>query len=173
MPTITISQDGASDDFYVYTSLADANNYMVGSINWKVWHARSSAERERDLVEAARLLDRQKWKSDYDTRAKREVVQDILDASVELAFLIATGETGFITSPTTFDSTKRVKADVVEVENFRSFNAADAPKRFPQKIHELLRDYLAGSGGKVVAAAPSSSGTSKISNAFDDWDYTQ
>jgi hypothetical protein len=172
MPTITITQDAISDDFYVYTSLADANNYMVGSTNWTAWSALTSAAQERSLVEAARLLDRQKWKSDYNTQAKREAVQDILDASVELSFLIGTGEDAVITSATTFDSTKRVKADVVEIENFRSFNAADAPKRFPQKVHELLRDYLAGSGGKVVAAAPSSSGTSKTSDAFDDWDFT-
>lgn len=172
MPTITISQDGASGDFYVYTSLADANDYMVGSPNWTTWHTHNDDFRSRALVEAARLLDRQKWKEAYDTRSEREVVQNILDASVEIAYLISIGETGLVDNPTTFDPVKRVRADVVEVENFRSFNAADTPKRFPQKIHELLKDYLASTSGKVVAAAPSSSGTSKTTNAFDDWDYT-
>jgi hypothetical protein len=170
MATITITHGGDSGTFFSYATVATADTYMLGSINHTVWDARSDAEKERDLIEATRLLDRQKWRSEYNTQALREAQTDIVNACIELAFLIATGNTETITNGSTFDNTKRAKAGSVETENFRPFSGLDSPKRFPQNIWEMLRNYMLG-GGSIVVAGAYSSGTSGTSSAFDEWGY--
>ena len=168
MATITIN----SQDFFSYGTQTEADIYFSGSVNFSTWDSFTDLEKERSLIESSRLLDRQSYKDGCDTQALREVNDNIIQACYEIAFLLVQGETDILESGSTFDETKRLKAGSVEVENFRSFSSLDAPKRFPQKINELLKSCLLSSGGASGLSGSYSFGTDKQTKAFDTWGYS-
>lgn len=171
MATITITVGSQTGSFFSYATVATANAYMLGSINYESWQLFTDEKKEQVLIEASRVLDRQKWNSAYNTQALREAETNIVNACIELAFLFASGETDSITSPSTFDATKMSKAGSVQVENFRSLNVADKPKRFPTHIFELLSGYLGGGAGLAGFGGSWSYGTDNQSGAFDLWSF--
>lgn len=169
MATVTIS----GSNFTTYADVAEADTYMLGSLSFATWNAASTDEKGRYLVSATRLLDNQAWLPAYDTFAEREVVQNIVDASIEIAALFATGDTSIYGAEVGTGQTKRTKADVVEVEYFRNFATLDVRKTtdFPSYIFLLLRPYLKSSASSIRAGA-FSAGTDGVSIAGTDYGMT-
>lgn len=157
MATITIG----GNDYFSYSSVADADIYFAASLDAATWSALSTDEKGVFLIQTARLLDRQKWRDGYTTQVLRLATDDIVTASYEIAILLAKGETAVLTSASNFDATKRVKAGSVETENFRNFS--EPATRFPTQVHELLADYLLSNSPSLGLI--SSHGTSLLSSS--------
>ena len=137
----TVSIDGV--DYTAYATVDYADAYLGASFTATAWRDETDEDvKGRALVESARLLDRQRWLPDYDTFAEREDVDDIVNASIELAALLVGGDTDFLTASTTESNTRRLKAGSAEIEFFRPTTAVAT--RLPYQIHEMLRDYLGG-----------------------------
>lgn len=169
MATVTIS----STSFTTYASVAEADEYMLANLAFATWNAATVDEKGRYLVSATRLLDNQAWLDAYDTFAERSAVDNIVNASIEIAALFASGETSLYGAEVSTGQTKRTKADVVEVEYFRNFATLDVRKTtdFPSYIFLLLQPYLKSNSSSIRAGA-FSAGTDGTSIADKDYGMT-
>lgn len=132
----------ASQPYDSYATLAYADQYLAAAIHAGTdWSSAEETTREQSLVTSTRILDRQRWKDAYDTQEEREVVQDIVDASVEMALALVQGST-LQSSQNTSQVLQSIKAGSVSLTYFRG--AEGRALRFPLPVWELLRDYLAG-----------------------------
>lgn len=151
-----------SNEFQSYATDEEALQYLSASISDQAtaFAAADADTRAKGLVEATRLLDRQVWLAAYDTFAERAAVQDIVDASIELAALFVNGDLDALSNPTVNSSEqKRIKAGSVEIENFRTLSTdRGAYNRFPLFVQELLRPYLSATSS---INGGSSGGTSR------------
>lgn len=140
MATVTIN----GNSYTTYADVATADEYLLASISYATWEALDTNEKGRFLVEATRVLDRQKWKAGYHTFDERSVVKGIVDASIELAAMLASGENEFISNSSTASTTKSLKAGSTSIEYFAPDKSLSA--RFPNQIMELLGGYLLSTG---------------------------
>lgn len=140
MATVTIN----GFEYTTYANVTQADEYLLASLSYETWNALSADNKARNLVEATRVLDRQKWKAGYTTFDQREPIKGIVDASIELAAMLASGETDFISSSSTTSTTKRLKAGSAEIEYFGP-NKRSAT-RFQTNIMELIGAYLISTG---------------------------
>lgn len=166
MQTVTIS----TIDFDAYATVSQADNYLLASIDFATWDANTDDAKGRFLVLATRLLDAQTWLAAYDTQAEREVVTDIVNASILIANELSSGNTAILGFGAAEAENKRLKAGSVEIENFRSFNSpsftGSKSTDFPAGILALLRPYLQGA---TFAAFAASFGTSGTAAAGEDY----
>lgn len=159
MASVTIG----STTYTVYSDVAAADEYFNGSISFATWNALTADEKARSLVEATRLIDRQSWQGEKaETSPEQELefgrtgltdcagndvtVAESLELAVEASQLLAldlSQSSNQITNQSTENTTKRLKADTVEIEYFRP--TAGQPTRFAQPVMELLGCFLAGS----------------------------
>ena len=167
MPQIII--DG--NQYRVYVGISEASAYLAASVNADTWSATSEDDKARALVTSTRILDRQKWKPDWDTFEKRLAEEGIVFGSIELAALLASGEDSFTTNATTANSTKSLKAGSAEITYFKDFSVTGAGSRFPLTVMELLGQYLAstGSSGSAGIGGSFASGTGCRSKAYESW----
>jgi len=168
MATITIS----GNDFLTYSSLAEADTYFLGSTDLSTWDGYTDAQKERGLVSATRLIDRQSWQGEKDDSEQslsfpRSGLSDcagnsisaddsltyIVEASQLLALDLLAGAT-VQTTGTNENLTKRLKADTVEIEYFRADQATNT--RFDKDVMELIGCFLTSS---VAIAGSISYGT--------------
>lgn len=162
MATITIS--GA--DFTVYSDVATADAYFLGSTQYSTWAAYTTDQKSRGLVSATRLLDRQTWTGTltaispesglawprtsvtdcYGDTVDSETIPDAVIEASQLLALYILGDSSFETKSSTEDLTKRLKADTVEIENFRASDSSlSAPTKYPLPVMELISCFLSGS----------------------------
>lgn len=160
MEVITID----SYAFDSYLTVAQADVYLAAAIHGTNWASASADTKAQALITATRLLDRQRWRSDYDTQAEREGVQGVLDACCEVALSLVDGS-DIQTEQTTAQKLQSLRAGSVSLTYFRG--AEGVAHRFPTIINELLRDYLAGGAGfTVMGRATGVSGTSSTADDF-------
>lgn len=153
---------GAASNSYV--SRADADLFFEARYNDGGWSALSNANKERALVAATRLIDREafrespatatqalKWPRLYVRRvdsaynegtssgyyAATELPQQLLDAVCELAMLLAAGTQ----TETAGRKIKRFKSDDQEFEYEADGRAASA---LPSSVQQLLSPFLRG-----------------------------
>ncbi len=156
-----------------YVARTDADAYLADSLRAGAeWEFLDETTKDRALVTAARLLERQRWTGTktVSTQAMQwprtgavdrdgEPIDDttvpnaVKEAQMELAYEL-TADGAQETKSDTGDRTKRLKAGDVEVEYFAEDRATNT--RFPTVVTELLIGLLAGSGATVV---PYASGT--------------
>ena len=168
--TVTIS----GNVYDVYASRADCDVYFAASLSADAgWNlpAASGTTKDRALVQASRLFDVQPWQgtpTDLTTPQplawpRQNVVdkngeqvpssgagsfpEDLLIGFCELARAII-ADPSIITTTNTDDNTKRAKAGQVEVEFFRPPSSVGTISRFPQQVHEYIKQFLQG-GGKL------------------------
>lgn len=175
----TVSISGKQ--FSIYGTLDEANTHFVGSVVRRAaWEALDRNTRLGALVEAARLLDRQRWRGeptdkatpqplqfprtgltdrDGDAIADDVVPDDICVAEYELAYLLGTGSTDVLDNATTGSNVKRVGAGPAQVEFFQP--TRDGTPRFPQLVHELVRHLLASSS-QLTSVASGTDGSSSF-----------
>jgi hypothetical protein len=166
MPQVSIG----SDDYVSYADTDTADTYLAGSVTVAGWSSATDDAKGRALVSATRLLDRQTWAEGYTTFNERVAIQAIVDACCELAGLFIDGTTDALTSSTTEQTTKTLKAGTVSIEYFRQNPALAA--RFPTNVQELLGPYLAGSSAAASIAAPYAGGTDVCSQFDRDYGLT-
>jgi hypothetical protein len=176
MATITIS----GKDYTTYSSLADADDYYLGSTEYSTWEGYTDAEKERGLISATRLIDRQAWqgsKADDDqtldfprtglTCNGDDVSEaDSLALAVEASQLLALDLLAGATVETTASNeslTKRLKADTVEIEYFRA--DANANSRFDKNVMELIGCFLSSAAPLSSSIAYGTDGTA-LDNDF-------
>lgn len=153
--------------FTTYADISDADLYLKGAYHATNWRALVDDDtKSRALVTATRILDRQRWKDDYDTFAERILVQNIIDASIELANYIVDG-VDVQNDQNISQKIQQLKAGSVSITYFRG--AEGASLRFPLIIFELLRDYLAG-GGATISGIATGVDTETITD--DETDYS-
>lgn len=158
MATVTIG----TATFITYATLDEANDYMLGSINYPEWEALDEPTMARGLIGATRAIDAiTGWDDAHDTFEEREAEPAIVNASIELAYLVATGQAEFLATGSTASGIKRQKAGSVELEYFGG--AAGGPDgngyRFPLNIWNLLRPFLGGAGDESGIGGSISTGT--------------
>ena len=161
-----------TNTYFTYATRDEADAYLLPTSYNATWSALQPDEQSGFLVESARIIDRQKWKADYDTQEKREVVEGIVNGSILIAAMLASGEADFVAKATTASSTKRLKAGSAEVEYFRDFSQS-SQNRFPVSLMELFGVYL-GTNGSASAPVGGSfvSGVSGCSLASQPWGYS-
>jgi hypothetical protein len=143
------------NDYFSYATLADANIYLAPVVGFSTWDEIDDDIKGGYLIQAARFLDTLRWLESYDTQAERLAVPNIVNASIEIAFLFSSGDISLLGLSTPEAEVKRLKAGSVEVENFRNIAKLANPYSiaFPQGIFALLRAYL--SNGLIASAATS------------------
>lgn len=166
-------------DTNTYITEAEADTYFQGSLNLGDWSGLGSDVKERALVTATRMLERQTWlgtkASDAQTLSwprsgvtdaygnavsSASVPQAIKDAQAELALaLYLTPQVQNQSS--TSSNTKRLKAGSAEVEYFRPSRGT----RFPVIIQELLGSFLSSS----TLIAPLAYGTDQVTSFDTDY----
>jgi len=160
--------DIGADEYDSYADADDADSYLAASVHaGTTWSGASAASKGQALVTATRILDRQKWGSAYGTKALRFAVQDIIDASVEMALALLEGS-DLQSEQSTAQKLQTIKAGSVSLTYFRG--AEGSAHRFPTIVHELLRDYLAGADLGLAGVA---TGVSGISSTEDDFGHTR
>lgn len=166
MGTVTIS----AQTYDIYDTLANADKYLGGSAAYSALWAEATlitGAREKALVEAKRLLDRQKWKgtttaaypipqplqwprngaTDADDNAvpNGTTPQQVIDASFELAAMLYDDPDG-----TRLDrastNVKVAQAGSAKVELFARLLVG----RFPLNIGELIAGYLTGGASSTT-----------------------
>lgn len=148
MATITIG----ANDYDALDTQANVTAYLAGSITDQAaaYAAATDENQKKSIIEATRILQRQKWTSTDDVddaiadADETSVPQKIQDAMAELAAFIANGELDFITNPTTEQTVKSVQAGSAKVENWKRVGAGANGYRFPLNVWELVKDYLSG-----------------------------
>jgi hypothetical protein len=159
MSVVTIE----GDEFTVYgfntDGVADADEYAKGASHATAWRALTTDdEKGRYMVTATRLLDRQRWKGEKTVEGQDlawprtgtgvEGVEDdvipvdIVHACFELSFVLADGS-DVQYEQNTAQKIASLGAGSVNISYFRG--AEGLALRFPLPVHELVRDYLAGS----------------------------
>lgn len=151
-----------------YASVEYADEYLTASIAAGTdWSALEDDAKGQALVSATRVLDRQRWRDEYDTQAEREVVQDIINACVEMALALVQGST-LQTAQSTAQLLQTIKAGSVSLTYFRG--AEGRALRFPLPVWELLRDYLAGGD---LALGMTATGTDGATVSGKDLGFTE
>lgn len=156
-----------SQPYDAYASIAQADAYLAAALHaGATWSDASDASKGQALVTAARILDRQRWRAEYDTQAERDGVAAIRDASIEMALALLEGS-DLQTEQVTGQKLSSIRAGSVSLSYFRG--AEGSPRRFPTIVHELLRDYLVGAADGLAGAAW---GVDAISSTEDDYGHT-
>ena len=147
-----------------YISRADAIIYLADALHAESWDAASTESKDRALVTAARMLERQQWVGEQATNvgqtmqwprtgvSDREgvelpsdtVPQFILDAQCELAVALL-DDVSVQSNADTSTNIRRMKAGTAEIEYF----VGKSGTRFPTVVHELIGYYLANSSSYI------------------------
>ena len=176
MATIVIG----ADSYTAYASVADADVFFNGSVDYATWGALTTDEKSRSLVTSTRMLDRQLWQGEKEDPLQalafpRTGVFDcagvavepadtlvvVTEASIILALAVFTNN-ALLTTASTIDLTKRLKAGSVEIEKFRASSDEIAAGRFPLDVMELVGCYFSGRSSISGALSFGTDGT-----AFD------
>jgi len=152
-----------------YVTRAEADLYMADSFGQSaLWAALTNDQKDQALLTAFKLLDRQVWQGEATGEADfprtgltdcaglavddSTVPDDIESAQIELAFAI-TQNPGLVTSTSTDDNTKRLKAGSAEIEFFnRDGSPSQVIGRFPANVMELIHCFLASYAGALGGA---------------------
>lgn len=154
--------DIGAESYSTYADEDDADAYLGASLHaGTTWSGASATTKTQALVTATRILDRQKWSSSYTTQALRFAVANIVSASIEMALALVDGS-DFQSEQSTGQKLQSIRAGSVSLSYFRG--AEGTPHRFPLIVHELLRDYLAGSDLTLAGVATGVSATSVTGN---------
>lgn len=165
-----------SNTYDSYVDLVTADEYLEAASHAANWQAETSDDiKGRYLVTATRLLERQRWKGDAASSTQtfawprtgtgitgvedNVIPQNILDACCEIASALADGS-DVQSAQNQAQKIQTMKAGSVSLTYFRG--ADGTPRRFPQIIQELLRDYLAGSSSSLGSAQSSDVDTESI-----------
>lgn len=158
MASVTIN----SITYTVYANVATADDYFNGSLSSADWSALTADEKARALVTSTKTIDRQQWQGEktdplQELAFPRTGVVDcagndvtsamtltvVTEASILLALDIFTNS-AVLTSVSTEDLTKRLKAGSVEIEKFRASSDSVSSGRFPLPVQELIGCYFSG-----------------------------
>jgi hypothetical protein len=150
-----------------YTVLADldaANEYLEAATNAEAWRAADDDTKERALVTATRVMDRQAWKGDKTDDAQEhswprkntgvalvtddELPADIVNATIEMAAALVDGSE-LVLKSSTGSEVAALSAGSVSL-TFR--RGVHAETRFPLPIQELIAPYLAGAVNMTLGA---------------------
>lgn len=168
MASVTIN----GTEYVTYATVAKADAYLAASISNDVWSAATTDQKAIYLVESARVLDRQTWKPDFDTFQKRSTVEGIVNGSIEIAALLASGESDFMANATTSSSVRSLTAGSASISYFKDFSSSSVV-RFPLRIMELLGKYLSSNATPNGVGGAFVSGVDCRSHANDSFGYSQ
>lgn len=169
MATITIS----GEDFYSYSSVADADIYLIPNQNFTIWDAKTPDQKGSYLIQSTRFLDTLDWIDDYNTQVLREAVPEIVAACQEIAALFATGETSWTGNEAPSDSTKKLKAGSAEIEfaSAKPWFANGSRIQWPSSIYRLLQDCLSSKSSALGVGAASFGTDGVAGDSAYDGDY--
>lgn len=160
----------------VYASLAETDAYMENAFHADAWRASTDELKERAIVTATRIFNRQRWLGEKTDPAQElawprtgtglagvsdtVIPQDIIYGMMELALALVDGSE-VQTEQNTSQKIASLSAGSVSISFFRG--AEGAVLRWPLIIWELIRDYLEGSasgiGGIIVSGVDGESVT--------------
>lgn len=166
-----------------YASLADADTYFLDSIRGLTWAAYTSDMRSSGLVEATRVLERQKWKGEKEISSQAlafgrtgltgtegedltpaETLAVASEGQFEYAFALLADASLLDSNDATGTNVKAMKAGSASMEFFRATDGA----RFPVIVMDILGMFLASSGA-ALGVTPTVSGTC-VETGFADRD---
>lgn len=156
-----------SQPYDSYASITQADAYAAAALHAANWLAASELTKAQALVTSTRVLDRQRWASDYEEQAAREDVQAIIDACIEMSIALLDGS-DLQSEQSTAQKLQSIRAGSVGLSYFRG--AEGRPHRFPLIVAELLRDYLVGADFALGMVATGTDGTSSTE---DDFGYSE
>lgn len=143
-----------------YIDADDADLYFADALHADEWAASTVPTKEKALVTATRMLDRQRWvgtktASDQGLMWPRTGITDaagtavdsttvpqaVLDATCELALSLIEDQS-VQTQPNTGSNISEIQAGPVNVKFFATRTSG---AKFPVIVHELIGSYLSGS----------------------------
>jgi hypothetical protein len=161
----TVQYDGTNYTVYGPSSgtFTQAGDYLKASVGPgpDAWNALDDDNKARFIIEAFRMLERQKWdETTAGTFAVRNAIAAVVEgapllfaqAQYELAALLA-ADASIKTAATTGSNVKRVNAKGVEVEFFRATDGLATAKKMPASILDLVGEYLASSSASSGVTA--------------------
>jgi hypothetical protein len=178
----SVTVDGNAYD--VYGDLADATLYLAGGVTpgAVAWRALSSNEKQRRILAARILLDRQPWAGDAVNGplpalqwprtgvtyadgtpvSSATVPQEVVWAEYELAAVMAaSGDAyGALNSGSNIE---RVKAGPVEVEFFTGTNGQATP--LPKVAWDYVGQFMASAGAAAVGKVSGACGESHFDSS--------
>jgi len=169
-----------------YITLTEANTYLGDSIRAQAWSFLPSDTRNKALLTAFRIIERQVWEGDAtgsisfprtgltdcedNAVSSLTVPQQVKDAQAEIAYDLTQNNT-LETSGGIGSNVKRAKAGSAEIEFFTSTGgpSGTGSARFEPHILELIGCFLEGANisGNISPITP---GTS-VTGDFDSDDY--
>lgn len=174
MPNITIS----GQSFFVYADQEDASSYLIPSPSFSAWSALNADEQGRLLIQATRLLDQLPWKEACGlTQEERALRTNIVNASIEIAAILASGDTAILGGSVGDEAILSLKAGSAEITYQKtSFlyvrNPNSLLSKFPPYILNMIKGCIASFNSSGIGGAISY-GTHYPSSANDPWDYSK
>lgn len=167
-----------------YQSFLEVEEYLAGTFQADAWRAADDDTKNRAIVTACRLLDRQKWKgSKNDTDNTLEWpradtgVAGVEDDVIPDKFLWAVSElaSALVDGSDVQDTQNQaqkiqsLRAGSVAITYFRG--AEGQPLRFPLIVWELIRDFLLGTGNSISPVL--SAGTDRETVSGTDFGFSR
>lgn len=191
MALYTVTITGVADPIEVYGGLTQAVAYITSSFgaSYTTWLALAEDDREKTLVGATRCIDRQRWKgdanafdsttlafprdeiedSDGETVSNAEQLAAVEKAVFELAVLAAT-DPDVLSTADQGQNIKSMGAGSAKLEFFSPTRTKDgSATKLPTIVHDLIGQWLVGSGAAAVIIGGSATGTCDEGH-FEDCD---
>lgn len=154
--------------YSVYATVEEADDYLAAAIHADTWRADTTdtETKQRALITATRLLDRQSWrgdKTDSDQALENPRTgidpydyDNVVSATIELALALVDGSEA--QNETTANKIVSLKAGSVSLQFLPG--ADGVPTRFPKIVQELIGRYIGGDSSSIGPKATGVDGES-------------
>lgn len=170
MPTITIN----SNDYFSFATVEEADIYLTPVSS--EWLALTNDAKGGYLIRSTRYMASLPWTDSCGlTNEDRAEHSNIVNATIEIAYLIFTDAAPFLTSSgAEAQGVKRLKADVAEIEYQSTWQMAKFASNIlyglPTRIQKMLPPCISISGNNSVGGAISFGTDTPLVNT--DFSYT-
>lgn len=166
-----------------YASRADADTYFNDSLRKTEWAAYSGSTKDRGLIEATRVFERQVWAGSKEVGSQAlafprtglkdkegesltgaETLVIVGEAQFEYALVLLADADELNTRDSTGSNVKQVGAGSAKIVFFKATKGA----RFPVSIMDLIGDWFGGGGSAVIGGVVSGNCDSSSFTSPDD-----
>lgn len=174
MPNIIIS----GQSFFVYATPEQADEYLIPYPEFSTWDALTVDQKGQLLVQATRFLDQLSWKEECGlTQEERVLRTNIVNASIEIAYSAATGNTAIFGGVIAEAEVEQLKAGSTSITYrktpyFYTRNPNSLFANIPPFILSMIKGCLSGTGTSGFGGAISYD-TDNPSKAKEPWNFTR
>lgn len=166
-----------------YKARSEADTYFNDSLRKEQWAAFSGSTKDRGLIEATRVFERQAWAGDKEVPSQAlafprtglvdkdgialtgaETLDIIGEAQFEYALVLLADSDALNTRDATGSNVKSVGAGSAKIVFFKATKGS----RFPLTVTDLVGDFFGGKGGTTIGGIVSGNCDSSSFTSPDD-----